>query len=178
MEQWHQCDRAALPGITPICLHPRRLSVHTGTLSRGYLSCFLGRAHASHPSAHILCRSFLAQTCCSLPADVCLHPFICVSDKLPSSSLSPITLDALSSPALQLHSKEHGKITSHFLSFPCSFLPWFFWGAFFPFFPSGTVPFRKCLEAENFADTRALRRLVKGAGGVWGEQQSPGQWEP
>lgn len=118
---------------TSVFAHSTCLCTQVASAEGIYLAS-QGEHMLPHPSAHVLCCSSPARTRRSLSADVCLHPFIWVSDKLLSSSLSPITLDALSSPALQLHSKEQSKITSHFLSFMCSFLYWVFLGLFFHFF--------------------------------------------
>ena len=136
-EQCHRCDP---PGtIQRLSSHMAHACAHAYA-QQTYLSRLLGRARAS-PSIRVRHLLFLSCTDPLPSAEVCLHRFIHLS-VFPALQL---LCDALSSPALQLHSKEQNKITSHFLPFTCFFLPFLF---FFSF-PSGTVPFCKCLEAEN-----------------------------
>lgn len=167
VERCRQCDSSALPKSAFA-----RISVHTCATT--YVFNLLPRESTHFPiHLHASFSVSILHRCTALYRIVSAPIYsMC---QINSSVFPALQLlcDAVSSPELQLHSKEQSKITSHFLSFTCFFLPFFF---FFP--PSGTVPFYKCLEAENVSDARASRRLVKGARGVWGERQNPGQWEP
>lgn len=134
-----RCDGAAIPGIAQ-CVHPRCMSVHACTHSVRIYPASWGSA-----CSPIHLRASLSVSIPHSPAALQKRTRTHLSVSHELLSVFPalqLLCDALSSPALQLHSKEQNNVT---FSLFHMFLPSFF----FPFLFSFSFPL---LERSHFVN--------------------------